>query len=385
MKIFDAIEKNEFLENYWQKKPFIFRQAFGQFDSPLSGDELAGLAMEEGIESRLVWQTPGKTPNWHLKSGPFSAGEFKKLPASHWTLLVQAVDRFVPEVTKLLDAFNFLPQWRVDDVMISYATEHGGVGPHYDNYDVFLLQAKGRRRWLLTTQNCQPDNYLPNLELRIMSQFEVEEEYILEEGDMLYLPPHVAHNGISLSEECMTYSFGYRSYPARELWDSFSQHCWDAPIFSQLYKDPIWSTLKNSAEIPQQAVDQARNLLKKLIDDNEAFNSWFGEFVTGLDEQAEAFLPCEKQKKKAKLSNYLKKSGELARNPFSRFAYYENPDLELFINGERWNIQDVSAELVKLIASQRIISTSQLSDYSGNSLDISFLNSLWDMGLLEPV
>ncbi|KTD50046.1 cupin [Legionella quinlivanii] len=385
MKIFDAIEKNEFLENYWQQKPFIFRQAFGLFNSPLSGDELAGLAMEEEIESRLVWQTPGKTPHWHLKRGPFSAGDFKKLPVSHWTLLVQAVDRFVPEVAKLLDAFNFLPQWRIDDVMISYATEHGGVGPHYDNYDVFLLQAKGRRRWLLTTQNCQPDNYLPDLELRIMSQFEVEEEYILEEGDMLYLPPHVAHNGISLSEECMTYSFGYRSYQARELWDSFSQHCWDTPIFSQLYKDPNWSTLKDSAEIPQQAVDQARDLLKTLIDDNKAFSSWFGKFVTGLDEQAEAFLPCEMQKKKGKLANYLKKSRELARNPFSRFAYYETPNLELFINGERWNIQDVSPELVKLIARQRIMSTSQLSDYSANSPDISFLNSLWEADLLEPV
>ncbi|KTC69268.1 cupin [Legionella birminghamensis] len=382
MKIFNAIEKEDFLANYWQKKPFVFRQAFPSFESPISGDELAGLAMEEEIESRLVWQTPGKLPGWHLKRGPFSRSNFKKLPPSHWTLLVQAVDRFVPEVMELLDQFNFLPQWRVDDVMISYAANGGGVGPHYDNYDVFLLQAQGRRRWLLTTQHCHPANYLPNLELRIMKQFEVEEEFILEEGDILYLPPHVGHNGISLSEECMTYSFGYRSYPAKELWDSFSQHFWDEASFSELYKDPDWSELKNSAEIPGEAVERAKKLLKKMIDGNdEQFSRWFGCFITGLDEQAEGFILPEKQRKRKKFLS----AGALMRNPFSRFAYYETPQFEFFINGECWDIKDVSSDLVKLVASNRIISTEELSQFIDNGPDYSFLNNLWELDLLTEV
>jgi 50S ribosomal protein L16 3-hydroxylase len=218
------ISITSFLTNYWQKKPLVIRQALPGFNSPISPDELAGLALEEEIESRIVWETPNQSPQWHLKRGPFTEKDFSSLPNSHWTLLVQGVDRVIPEVYALLDHFNFLPQWRVDDVMISFATLFGGVGPHYDNYDVFLYQAKGQRLWSLTSQKCKPENYIPELELRIMREFAVEEEILLEEGDMLYLPPHIGHYGISQSDECMTYSFGYRSYQGQELWDSLGDY-----------------------------------------------------------------------------------------------------------------------------------------------------------------
>ena len=218
------ISLKTFLSEYWQKKPLVIRQALPDFVNPLSPDELAGLALEEEIESRLVFETPDKKPYWHLKSGPFFENDFNTLPKTHWTLLVQGVDRIIPEVYELLDHFNFIPQWRIDDVMISYAALNGSVGPHYDNYDVFLYQAKGRREWSLTTQNCNTENYIKDLELRIMNQFDIEERFILEEGDMLYLPPHVGHYGISLSDECMTYSFGYRSYQGQELWDSLGDY-----------------------------------------------------------------------------------------------------------------------------------------------------------------
>ena len=221
---FKDIPVKTFLTDYWQKKPLVIRDALPCFINPISPDELAGLALEEDIESRIVHETLGTSPLWHLKKGPFSESDFSTLPKTHWTLLVQGLDRIIPEVYELLNHFDFIPQWRIDDVMLSFAALDGSVGPHYDNYDVFLYQAKGQRKWSLTTKNCHTDNYIKNIDLRIMNEFNVEEEFILEEGDMLYLPPHVGHYGISLSEECMTYSFGYRSYQGQELWDSLGDY-----------------------------------------------------------------------------------------------------------------------------------------------------------------
>lgn len=186
---FQKMTVQTFLKDYWQKKPLIIRQALPDFTNPLTPDELAGLALEEEIESRLVYETPDHSPQWNLKRGPFKESDLIGLPKTHWTLLVQGVDRIVPDVYELLEHFNFIPQWRVDDVMISYAALHGSVGPHYDNYDVFLYQAKGRRLWSLTSKKCHTNNFIQGLELRIMKEFEVEEQFILEEGDMLYLPP----------------------------------------------------------------------------------------------------------------------------------------------------------------------------------------------------
>jgi 50S ribosomal protein L16 3-hydroxylase len=157
---FQDISLKTFLSEYWQKKPLIIRNALPEFMNPLSPDELAGLALEDDVESRMVRETPNEKPYWHLKRGPFSESDFNTLPQTHWTLLVQGVDRLVPEVNELLDYFDFIPQWRVDDIMISFAALHGGVGPHYDNYDVFLYQAQGRREWSLTTKECTNDNYI---------------------------------------------------------------------------------------------------------------------------------------------------------------------------------------------------------------------------------
>ncbi len=197
----------------------------------------------------------------------------------------------MPEVYALLEHFNFIPQWRLDDVMISFATRNGSVGPHYDNYDVFLFQAQGQREWLLTTQNCTPENYKPDLELRIMEQFAIEQRLVLDEGDMLYLPAHVGHYGIARSEECMTYSFGYRSYQGQEIWDSLGEHLAEKNSFKNLYQDPDWSKLTNTAEIQAPAWHKAQQLLRELIQDEQIIKPWFGCFATQLDQQAEQQLP----------------------------------------------------------------------------------------------
>lgn len=380
---FQNLDVKHFLSHYWQKKPLVFRKALPTFVNPLNGDELAGLALEDDVESRLVLHTPEKKPHWHLKRGPFQERDFSNLPPTHWTLLVQGVDRFIPEVAALLDHFNFLPQWRVDDVMISYAVEQGSVGPHYDNYDVFLFQAQGRRKWQLTSRHCHAENYLPNVELRIMEQFHVEDEFILEPGDMLYLPPHIAHHGISLSSDCMTYSFGYRSYQSLELWESFGEYLAENSLHHDLYQDPDWGSLQGNAELPPQATAEAKRILQAIIDDESRLRHWFGCFVTRLDQQSEELLPLpnEESDDLALFLSDLENSSGLMRNSLCRFAYQIQEDEQpaLFINGCGWNTEGVSPQLIQMIANKPAVSLQELMPYLNNKDNELFLYELWEL------
>jgi 50S ribosomal protein L16 3-hydroxylase len=387
---FQGISLKTFLSEYWQKKPLVIRNALPDFINPLSADELAGLALEEEVESRIVRETPNEAPYWHLQHGPFAENDFNTLPQSHWTLLVQGVDRLVPEVGELLNHFNFIPQWRVDDIMISFAALNGGVGPHYDNYDVFLYQAQGRREWSLTTKECHNNNYIQDLELRIMRRFDVEEKIILEEGDMLYLPAHVGHYGISLSENCMTYSFGYRSYQGQELWDSLGDYLSEKDAFKDLYQDPDWSHLKNTSEISAPAWQNAQKLLQQLINDEHIMKSWFGCFATRLDQQAEQQLsmPLDEDELTdvATFVKELKTGRNLVRDASCRFAY-QNEDIEseyqFYINGCEWEIDGVSPALLSEIANNRFLENERFSPYLSKERNQSFLFDLWRLQWLQ--
>lgn len=378
-----------FLSEYWQKKPLVIRQAIPNFRNPLSPDELAGLALEEDIESRLVFETHKDKPHWHLKRGPFKEKDFTTLPPTHWTLLVQGVDRFVPDVYALLDHFNFIPQWRIDDIMISYAVLNGSVGPHYDNYDVFLYQAKGKREWSLTTKGCNNDNYINNLELRIMNEFIVEEHYILEEGDMLYLPPHIGHYGISLSEECMTYSFGYRSYQGQELLDSLAEYLAEKDIFKTLYQDPDWSQLDHTSEIPRPAWQSAQQLLHQLIDNEQIIKSWFGCFATRLDQHAEQQLPLPLDEDELEdlpiFIEMLQNGADLFKESSCRFAYEtaEQSGCQFFINGCEWEIDGVSPDLLSYVANNRFLSHESLKNHLNTTQNQLFIYNLWKLQWLQ--
>jgi 50S ribosomal protein L16 3-hydroxylase len=378
---FQQISLKTFLTEYWQKKPLIIRNALPDFINHLSPDELAGLSLEEDVESRIVYETPSEPTQWHLKRGPFSETDFTQLPKTHWTLLVQGVDRIVPEIYQLLDHFNFIPQWRVDDVMISYASLHGSVGPHYDNYDVFLFQALGRREWSLTSKHCTPENYIDHLELRIMQEFNTEEHFVLEEGDMLYLPPHIGHYGIALSENCMTYSFGYRSYIGQELLDSLGDYISEKGSFKTLYQDPNWSNLKNTSEIPATAWQKAQQLLLQLINDEQAMKSWFGCFTTRLDQHGEQQLPMPYEEEEVTLKDFIDELQEgvgLMRDACCRFAMNENTT-DFYINGCEWEIDQVSKSLLSLIANNRFIPLQELTPYLDKSEDRQFLFDLWKL------
>ena len=212
---FGDLSLEEFIQSRWRKRPHLVRQFLPDFVSPVDRDDLFELAGRDDSDSRVVIERGGAYP-WEALFGPFEREEFDELPETHWTLLVHEVDRLVPAVTRLLDAFPFLPNWRFDDVMVSYAADGGGVGAHIDRYDVFLLQGEGKRRWRIQEDPIAEERLVPDLDVRILADFRPSNEWVLEPGDLLYLPPRIAHEGVAVGA-CSTYSIGCRAPSAQDL------------------------------------------------------------------------------------------------------------------------------------------------------------------------
>lgn len=384
---FSTLTTEDFLNDYWQKKPLLIKNALPEFKPPMDVDEIAGLSMEEDIESRMVFNSPHQKQAWQLKKGPFSDEDLKQLANSHWTLLVQGVDRVMPQVSFLLKHFDFIPNWRFDDVMISIAAKEGGVGPHFDNYDVFLYQASGQRKWALTTKDCDERNVIEGLDLRIMKTFEVEQEIILEQGDMLYLPAHVGHHGVSLSDNSVGYSFGYRSYQAQEIWDSYADFLSEQAI-KTLYQDANWSKLESNGEIPKSAYLQAKILMQNVLDDEDKLQQWFTRFATQLDQsQLNHLAEPLTDDEAGTMDDFVDLiDGEIQfyREPCSRIAYHydKNKQIHLFINGEQFPCLNVDVALIKLMVNQRLINASELHDYLDKTQNRHFLYELWKKAFL---
>lgn len=275
---FGVMSVDHFLSEYWQKKPLFIKGALPDFKSPITPDELAGLAVEPDVESRVVLENGPE--QWELRHGPFEDDTFHALPRERWTLLVQGVDTWVPEVAALVDHFRFIPNWRIDDVMISYAADKGGVGPHYDTYDVFLLQGLGRRRWEIGDM-C--DDATPRLEhpsLRILREFTARDGWDCEPGDLLYLPPRLAHLGVALGNDCMTYSVGFRAPGVADMIRSFAATVADRLSDDVRYEDPVLVRQTNPGEISDETVEQVRRLIMERLDDRDSLAAWFGQHVT---------------------------------------------------------------------------------------------------------
>lgn len=211
-----SLSINEFLKHYWQKQPVIIRQAFPNFCDILSPEELAGLALEADVESRIIQNNIQLNKvSWNVLQGPFEESVFHKLPDENWTLLVQNVDHWSEQASQLLERFNFIPNWRRDDLMISYATSGGGVGPHVDQYDVFLIQGMGQRHWQVGSIDESLNSIIPHPLLKQVTDFTPIIDATLDPGDMLYIPPGYPHSGTAVTD-CMTYSAGFRA-PSKQM------------------------------------------------------------------------------------------------------------------------------------------------------------------------
>ena len=343
-----GMSADEFLRDYWQKKPLLIRQAFPDFECPLSADELAGLSLEEEIESRIVLEH-GATP-WELRRGPFTEQDFSSLPARDWTLLVQAVDQFIPEAAELLRDFRFLSSWRVDDLMVSYAAPGGSVGPHFDNYDVFLLQVQGHRRWKIG-QLCNTDSpLLAHPDLRILSDFEQQQEWVLAPGDMLYLPPRMAHYGIA-EDECMTWSVGFRAPSHAEILTHFTDFLSQYQSDEQRYSDAGMLRPADPAQIDEQTVERLQQLILDAVQDREALGTWFGRFMTD-PRYPELIQP--QPDTADQLASALEAGYGLVRNPSARLAWRQEQDnyLMLFASGEHCVLPTRLLALVQLLCNQ---------------------------------
>ena len=347
----NGIDSKKFLTDYWHKKPLLIRGAFPDFQEPVSPGELAGLSCEKGITSRIIIERGGKVP-WEVLHGPFKKKTFAGLPKNRWTLLVNGVDRYVPEVHRLLDAFTFLPSWRIDDVMISYAADGGGVGAHVDNYDVFLIQAAGEREWQINTRPELEDDYIPDRAVRQLRKFKPNRTWVLQAGDMLYLPPRVPHNGIARGDGCMTYSIGFRAPSHAELLDSATTFALSR-IDDKLRFGDADLRPQPHGEISSAAHDRGQQILRSSFLNREELIEWFGGLVTEpKDEDVE--MPPERPLTVAELKKSLAAGARITRSEGSRLAYHDVSSREsmLFVNGRSYVLKGPTRPLGKLLTGQ---------------------------------
>jgi 50S ribosomal protein L16 3-hydroxylase len=288
---FESIDKQAFLTNYWQKSPCVFRRAFTPAPNLLSADELAGLSLEPDVESRLIQQSP-TTNQWQLDHGPFEQQVFSQLAESHWTLLVQSVDSWIPESLSLMQHFSFIPKWRLDDLMVSYATDQGGVGPHFDNFDVFLIQGMGKRDWQIGQPGKATEQSEVSAGLSQMKPFAPFIQVELNPGDMLYVPPKTAHWGISIGES-IGYSVGFRSPETAHLISLIAEHMQSTGQFSEFFSDAYRNSLNHNNQLEPQLTQWAQQQLKKLSEQPELLNkllcSHLSNSKLGLVEQTNSF------------------------------------------------------------------------------------------------
>lgn len=336
--IFDhsAITVAEFLHDYWQQKPLLLREAFPGFRPELDADDIAGLACDEMAESRLV---TGSYPdrNWTLSYGPFSDEDFAALPERDWTLLVQDVEKHYPPLRRLLAAFDFLPRWRIDDLMVSVAGPGGSVGPHVDQYDVFLLQASGRRRWRIA-EHFDPE-LEPDCELNVLRRFTAEQEWVLAPGDLLYLPPGVAHFGTaeetaagkpgaeasSGANTCMTWSIGMRAPSAADLLQSFGEWLAASADEGGRYGDPCLEPATRPGEIDPAALRRLRDLARACIDDDRRCPAFLGSFLSRY-RLAHEPAPPPTAVTPAELRRALDRGASFRHNPWTRLLWLQSAD-----------------------------------------------------------
>lgn len=335
-----GLTPSQFLRHYWHKKPLLIRQAIPDFKPILTRDALFSLAAREDVESRLVTYFRNQ---WRMQSGPFA-----QLPSSqkkNWTLLVQGVDLHEDAAYRLLNQFRFIPDARLDDLMISFASDRGGVGPHFDSYDVFLLQASGQRRWRISSQSDL--GLVEGVPLKILSNFQPEQEFVLDPGDMLYLPPQYAHDGIAIGES-MTYSIGFRAPSYQELGEAFLQFMADTIQVKGRYADPDLTASNRPARIDQGMISRIAEQLSKLRFSETDIAIFVGEYLS--EPKPSTFFDRPPQTKSmAQFVQYAGKRGlKLSRK--SRMLYRGR---HIFINGESFVMRKTDEKLLQSLADAR--------------------------------
>lgn len=331
----ETFDRAAFLKDYWQKKPLLIRAGTSRFADPVSPEELAALACEAEAEARLV-QVNQQQSEWTLRHGPFTDADFLSLPESHYSLLVQSVDQWVDGVAAMLADFDFIPGWRVDDIMVSYASDQGNVGPHFDYYDVFLIQGQGQRRWQIG-QHCNHGTPLQTTsDMKLLENFQLTEEYLVNPGDILYLPPGVAHYGIA-EGSALTYSVGFRAPSWAEILSGVVDEVLDALYEDDRYTDACPRLPLQRGEIPGDVIDALQKGIATRLGNRQLIRQWFGKTMTEPRYVAPADADGVVDSHQA-LQQHLQNGQLLYPAPGARFAYtLEDNQAELYANGECLN------------------------------------------------
>lgn len=377
-----GLDPQTFLKRHWQKTPCLIRGAIPDLVSPISAEELAGLACETDMEARIVQKIPRK-PGWSVRHAPFTERDFTSLPAREWTLLVQDADKYVPELARLLDRFRFVPNWRIDDLMASYATDGGGVGPHVDAYDVFLLQAQGFRRWSIST-GPHADAEIPGLELNQVRDFQPQQEWLLGPGDMLYLPPGIAHDGVAVGE-CLTFSIGFRVPSDAEMLADLAGLMIEKTDKTTRYADPdLLDSSDDPGLIPEPARRQLRRRMKALLTlDADELDTWFGRFITEPKPWLRSPLP-RRNLGVAQLKASLDTRG-LIRNSAANLSWIPGPDktIRLFVDGRCHNLPVRLTPLVRLLCRQHEYPRALLRKFRQDTAAMQLFTELYNSGTVR--
>lgn len=368
--ILGKLSPQKFLDEYWQQKPLLIRQAMPNISTPFSAETLAGLACE--IDSARIVLEKNQT-EWQLLSSPFTEKDFLNLPNDHWTLLVNDLEQYYPELRSLIDQFNFIPDWRIDDLMVSYAADQGSVGPHTDEYDVFLIQAHGKRQWLLDDQ-ANPQHILANCDLSILQNFKTTKAWLLEAGDMLYLPPKLAHYGIAQGE-CMTYSVGFRAPNQRDLLESYLGELTEQSTLTKRFGDPKRNLQSHSAELKANDIATLKSLLLNALEQNDNFiTHWLGKYLTETRQEninTPIFIHYEKG------INYQ-------RNPSTRFAWVEQEKtIQLYYSGKYIACSKDLLKMVQYLTSTYYYDQKILDSWEENTNFLTLFNKLLNRGIIE--
>ncbi|UXH76630.1 JmjC domain-containing protein [Roseateles amylovorans] len=350
----------QFMRRHWQKQPLLVRQALPGVQAPIDRLALAQLAASEDVESRLVSQSPGD--RWSLRQGPIA-----KLPAwskPQWTLLVQGLDLHVPAAHELLSRFRFVPEARLDDLMLSYASDGGGVGPHFDSYDVFLIQVSGKRHWRIGRQGVATTGTLrDDVPLKVLADFEPEQDFVLEAGDMLYLPPGWAHDGVAVGGDCMTASVGFRS-PWRgelanellvRLTDEDSEDGQRSPR-DRMYADPKQLATEAPGRIPDELVAFAREAVLKAVAQPLALERALGEALT--EPKPRVFFDA---------GEALPEGAAVQLHARSRMMY---DAAHVFINGASFRAGGRDATLMRRLADRHALTSAEVARLSEGARDL---------------
>jgi 50S ribosomal protein L16 3-hydroxylase len=356
LQLLGDITPAQFLRDYWHKKPLLIRNAIPGFKPLLKLDALAELAAKNHVESRLITNVDGQ---WDMQHGPIEA--LPPRDQREWTMLVQGVNLYHAGADALLRQFRFIPDARLDDLMISYATDGGGVGPHFDSYDVFLLQAHGKRRWRIGPQ--KDLSLVEGLPLKILKNFKPQEEFVLEPGDMLYLPPHYAHDGVAIGE-CMTYSVGFRSPSYQELGEAFLQFMADSIDLPGRYGDPQLEPAKNPAEIPRDMLSSIADELNKVRFTEDDVTIFLGEHLSEPKHNV-FFKGPAKPLTAGRFAEAVAKRG-VALSLKTQMLYRGK---HVFINGESFAVNRADKAVLDVLANQRRIDGAALAAASDDVME----------------